>query len=125
MYRSIQVAQWNACSLHHFEQDRRLVEFRELAEDNQYNILCLSETSYSIINIPGFCRVGFSYGNGEVGTTVLIRKGMAFKRDKRLSNLFSNLPCFKAAAVNISGLQSSLSSYLLSMFTRPGPRQHT
>jgi hypothetical protein len=79
-------------SLDSLEQDRRLVEFRELAEGNKYDILRLSKIHNSIINIHGFSRVGFPCANGEIGTTVLIRQGIAFKSDKRLSNLLSNLP---------------------------------
>jgi len=54
-------------------------------------------------HIPGFSHIGFPYGNGDVGTTVVIRQGIAFKRDKRLSILLSNLPGVQAAVVNIGG----------------------
>jgi hypothetical protein len=99
--RSIQVAQWNAGSVHLLQQDRRLVEFRELAEDYKYDILCLLEIRYSIIEIRGFMPIGCPYGNNEVGTTALIRQGIDFKRDKHLSNLLSHVPGVEAALSNI------------------------
>jgi len=101
-YNEIIVATWNCRSADPFWQADRINDLKHFLQDSQVDVLAIQEVRFPCIHVQGFETVPFPFSKGSQGTTLLIKETLSWKKNHRMTKMFSRIKEVECTVVDIT-----------------------